>query len=175
MQGLDAELSELRSCTKIMLDREREAEDAVKKTKAQNEKTWAEFSMSNPVEYSQIQLLYQINECILKVAEWSFKLPPPLADIEVLVLKDLPRAARDDDFHPEKLLVIVQALQDRLETPRDSVVAFLKNVGTFNLRRALKPRVAGLAIAKQNFDNCMDVMDKNHTCHRDALAVLDVN
>lgn len=166
MQSLDAKLSNLKSCTKIKLDSEREAEEAVERVKAKNVGTWADFSMSNPVEYSQIQLLYQINDCILKVAEWSFRLDPGLADIKALSRE----LARADNFHPEQLQAIVWALKERLDTPRDSVVAFVKNVGTAALRRALKPSVGSVAFAKESLDKCMAVMDSN-TRQRHAVEI----
>merc|ERR1712190_555036 len=164
VQRLDKELSELKSCTKIMKDREDAANQALERAKAKDEKTWADFSMSNPAEYSQIQLLYQINECVLKVAEWSFKLNPGLPDIKALA-KELARA---DDFHPEVLQVTVQALKARLDTPCDSIAAFLKNVGSAHLRQALKPRVGKLGLAKENLDKCLAVMGKN-TSLRDVV------
>merc|ERR1712066_754174 len=97
MHSYDAEFSFLQASTQIKLDKEQEARAAVERAKAKNEKTWADFSMSNPVEYSQIQLLYQINDCILKVAEWSFRLNLGLGDIKAST-KEL---ARVDDSHPE--------------------------------------------------------------------------
>lgn len=159
LTGLGGELSKLQAVTSIKHDREREAKEAVERAKGNFEQTLADFSMSNPVEYSQIMLLYQINECILKVAEWSFKINPGLAHIKLLS-KEL---ARVDDFHPEDLKGIVQALKDFLDTPRDSLVAFLRNVGSFELRRALKPRVSGLADVKKNLGKCITVMDKRFT------------
>merc|ERR1711920_252390 len=157
MQSYDAEFSSLQASTQIKLDKEQEARAAVERAKAKNEKTWADFSMSNPVEYSQIQLLYQINDCILKVAEWSFRLNPGLGDIKALT-KEL---ARVDDSHPETVQILVQALRERLEAPHDSVVAFVKNVGSDYLRRALKPRVNKLAIARENLDKCMAPMEES--------------
>merc|ERR1712146_405052 len=69
MESLDRELSLLKFSSKIKQDSEHEAHQAVQRAKAKDEKTWADFSMSNPAEYGQIQLLYQINDCVLKVAE----------------------------------------------------------------------------------------------------------
>merc|ERR1712217_37291 len=107
--------------------------------------------MSNPVAFSQIQLLHHINDCILKVAEWSFNLNPGLAEIKALS-NQLTRA---DD--PEELQYIVRALKDRLENPHDTVVAFVMNVGTAHLRRALKPKVDSLGVAQENLDKCLAV------------------
>lgn len=147
MERMDRELSTLRNTIHIKRDAEKQAEAALDKAKAKDEKTWSDFCMSNPAEFSEIRLLYEINDCILKVAHWSFKVDPGLAEVRALK-KGL---TRTDD--PASLQVIVQGLRGQLEAPNESAVAFVKSIGGFHVRQALMPKIGNLAEVKRLMDD----------------------
>jgi len=135
---LNSKASELRATIKVQKNAEEEARRAMDKAKATDEVSWANFSMSHPVEYSTIKRLYEVNDCVQKAAEWSSdKVNPELAMIRTYV-KEL---ARTDDFHPLELQPSVRGIKHLLEDNHTSPMAFVKSIGGFKLRQLLMPKV----------------------------------
>lgn len=147
MERMDGQLSRLRNTIHIKRDAESQAQVALDRAKAKDEKTWADISMSNPEEFSQIRLLYEVNDCILKSAHWSFKEDPSLAEVRALT-KELERT---DD--PASLQFVVEGLRGQLEAPSESPVAFVKTIGSFHVRKALMPKIGGLVTVKTFLDD----------------------
>jgi len=112
---------------------------AVEDVKQRHEKSWAIFAAAHPIEYSHITLLYDINNFVGKVAQWSCS--PRNAFVEV---KSLMREMKSlDSGHPRDLLPIVEALSVQLNDSTSSWPAFLKDMGEFPLKRMMKPAIKG--------------------------------
>jgi len=147
---LDAELPLLEAAKE---NAKKKLDDAQSKDE---ELAWASFATSNPVEYSQIKLLFNVNTFITKVASWGCSPPRHLVKIKSL-MHDLKGGDNEmDDYHPHVLLPIVNELVIELNDSRMSSIALIKDMGEFELKKVLKPMIRdfdGMAGMLQDFDS----------------------
>jgi hypothetical protein len=140
------------STHKALLDRHKTAEEAARQrseeAKAAAEPSWHVFAAKHPIEFNNIQMLYNVKECIVKVAQWMFHASIPMATLKIMLNKLENHAKLESGFSPDFVLTTGKVLQAFLTENNKSPLAFVASVGERELKQIIKPRKKNLCGAK---------------------------
>merc|ERR1712050_566479 len=112
----------------------KEAETALGKLVDSVDDSWEAFMLKSPTEYAQIILLQEVSVNVGKVSEWMVSVDEPASPVSQLM--NLLKYEED----PTTLLEAIEELIQMLSNPKESPVAFLKNLGEIGLKRLMKPK-----------------------------------
>lgn len=111
-----------------------DAVEAMEKLANNFDHSFQAFKLKNPTEYAQITLLHEVSDNIGKVSELMVSVDEPASRMSQLmdILK------HDDDLNA--LLETIEELNQIISNSEDSCVAFLKNIGEWDLKKLMKPK-----------------------------------
>lgn len=155
----------------------RNAEDVARKevedSRSISDDSWNTFKMKCPVAFSQIELLYNVNEYVGTVAKWTFHMNTNLHPIAGL-MRRLEEELEIEPFHPKNVLRVVEEMLENLESQDTSSVALFRNIGGRDLRKLMRPCGApsaeGVAKSLQQFDE-----DSRKALEADSMSVVSVD
>lgn len=108
------------------------------KAKKDAEPHWAAFKAAHPVEYSEIKMVYDVKDYVLKVAQWMFRGDHRLSALKNMYGK-LEKQAKDEDFNLEVSLATAKLIRQLLSDPNTSTIAMLTGLGERDLKTELMP------------------------------------
>merc|ERR1712232_395850 len=152
MLKMEQKLKELEETLPFKKEAEMVAQRNVDDAKTKHEASWYKFAMQHPVEYSEIKLFYDVNTSVGKVAQWMFADDPKFAQLKMW-MKKLEGLSKLTDFHPEILLPVIKQIEAQLTDQNKSSIALLKNLGSADLRRQMRPVCRDYESAAKSLDD----------------------